>query len=657
MTESSGSERKARRLLFAAISIAALAWNLWLAAQHPLWPGFVLAASCAWVVIAAMYPTIWLVVLPAVLPALNLAPWTGWLVFDEFDLLVAGAVAGEFARLACEKRPSARASAPRRGDARSQRFGTAMLITLGGLALTSLWPGLVSAGGSPSGLFQGYTEALNSVRIVKPLAYALLLLPLVRRALCDIDSSALAVRRLSIGMLFGLSIVMLAALWERAANPGLLNFSSPYRTVALFWEMHVGGAAIDGYLAMATPFVAWALWSSRSLVRWCAAAMLALLVEYACLTTFSRGVYLAVVGPLVLLAAHLWWRAPARNLGRPAFRAPVACAWALLVAMVLQATLVLGSDSFMLGRIGSTERDLRSRLAHWQHGLGLLQTPGEWVLGKGLGRLPAEYARAVPGGEFPGEVIVDVEQGNFFARVAGPRSSGALGGLYGLTQRVTVDARGPLVVRFDVRASRATRLRLSVCEMHLLYQRRCNEAGVRIEATGATWRSMSVPLEGPQLAAGDWYAPHMGVFSVSVLEADSVVDLDTLSLQSADGVQHLRNGDFSRQLARWFPAALNQFLPWHIDNLYLEILIERGVCGLASFMILIGCAAWGLAFGAGRGSAISPFLMASLSGALIVGLVSSIMDVPRVAFVLLLLILVSLQLTARPRGIDAIEAA
>ena len=37
------------------------------------------------------------------------------------------------------------------------------------------------------------------------------------------------------------------ALWERAVYTALLDFSSDYRTTGSFWEMHVGGAALDGF--------------------------------------------------------------------------------------------------------------------------------------------------------------------------------------------------------------------------------------------------------------------------------------------------------------------------------------------------------------------------------------------------------------------------
>lgn len=127
-----------------------------------------------------------------------------------------------------------------------------------------------------------------------------------------------AVRRLVLGMQVGLAVVGLAVLWERTAYPGLLDFSNRYRATALFWEMHVGGGTIDVYLALATPFAAWALWRARTRRAWAAAAMLALLTAHACLTTFSRGAYVGVGLPLLALGAGWWLRRLAldRRVGR-----------------------------------------------------------------------------------------------------------------------------------------------------------------------------------------------------------------------------------------------------------------------------------------------------------------------------------------------------
>ena len=94
--------------------------------------------------------------------------------------------------------------------------------------------------------------------------------------------------------------------------------------------------------------------------------------------------------------------------------------------------------------------------------------------------------------------------------------------------------------------------------------------------------------------------------------------------------------------------AQKYFVPWHIDNLYLELLNDRGLPALLVFVML---AALGLARLSARAQRLpaAPFVAASLCGALLVGLVSSIFDVPRVAYLLQLLLVFSL-LSANRRG-------
>lgn len=633
------------RPIFAGASLATAAAGLLLASNHPLWPGVISAAFCAWFFASYRHPGLWLAVLPAALPLLNFSPWTGWLVFDEFDLLIMGAVAAEFAHVALQ--PIAVFSTT--PALRRPNMQAVIVIGLTCVGVLGLARGLGTSEGWSLSLFQTYDEPLNSVRIFKPLLHTMLLLPLLQRAFRDIHSTRLAIARIGSGMLLGLSVVTLAVLWDRAAHPGLLDFTIPYRTVALFWEMHVGGAALDAYLALATPFVAWGLVASRTPLQWSMVAVLALLTEYACLTTFSRGVYLAVICPLVLLGLLLWRQRRVRVRATIGARTKAIAALLLAALMLLEAALVLGSGNFMMNRIGASERDLRSRLVHWQNGLNLLRTPSHWAFGIGLGRLPSSYAAMAPGGEFSGRTELAGEPGHQAVRIFGPPTLASLGGLYGLTQRVPLRASETLTVKLDFRAAHATHLRLSVCEMHLLYERNCKTTHVSVQATGSAWQTMSAPLVGPPLTVGRWYAPRMGVFSMTVLGAGSATELDNVSLRGADRAEQLRNGEFGQQLAHWLPIAKNHFLPWHIDNLYLEVLIERGLAGLLVFFILIGFAVWSLCFGPGRGLTIAPFLLASLAGAMTVGLVSSIMDVPRVAFLLLLLALFSIQPNAETK--------
>ena len=166
-----------------------------------------------------------------------------------------------------------------------------------------------------------------------------------------------------------------------------------------------------------------------------------------------------------------------------------------------------------------------------------------------------------------------------------------------------------------------------------------------------------VTLDGPSLSPGRWFAPRSGVLLLSLTSTGSVVEFTQVSLVTPDGKEALTNRTFSSGLARWFPVAQSYFLPWHIDNLFLELLIERGVLGLLLFVSLLACAFCGLLQGLRQEGRFAAFLAASLVGALLIGSVSSIMDAPRVAFLLLLLLLVSLQLRSTAGGQPVVTSA
>jgi hypothetical protein len=238
------------------------------------------SALTIWVMVAARYRGLWLFALPALLPIMNFSPWTGWLVFEEFDLVVLGLLGAGLGQRAWELRPRLGKQAIPLAQESSHDGYIAIALVAGALGVLGLWRGFADAGGWTFGWFDSYPQPLNSLRVDKSLLYAAALVPLLhdefRRSTPD------AVRRLALGMQVGLALVGLAVLWERAAYPGLLDFSSTYRATATFWEMHVGGAAIDAYLVLATPFAVWALWSARSRRAWAAAAFVAVLTCHAC---------------------------------------------------------------------------------------------------------------------------------------------------------------------------------------------------------------------------------------------------------------------------------------------------------------------------------------------------------------------------------------
>lgn len=282
------------RLPDALISLMAGVLGATLAFHYPIAQPLPLLIFAAVVAMAANWPWMSLFALPAALPVIGLAPWTGWITFDETDMLVLGLLAGGYGFFAWR---------PVTHDVRWPRFYWILVSLFAISVAVSMGRGLADAGGFVFGWFQGYHDPMISVRIAKPFFWAVLVMPLWAR--CHRMDSVKTVRLLGWGLVSGLTLVALATVWERIAYTDLLNFSTDYRTTALFWEMHIGGAALDGWLVLTMPFLIWLARRGKTHGQQFLAYVPIGLAAYACLTTFSRGVYLALVLSLPLLGLLL----------------------------------------------------------------------------------------------------------------------------------------------------------------------------------------------------------------------------------------------------------------------------------------------------------------------------------------------------------------
>ncbi len=608
---------------------------LGLSIQHPVAPMAVTAGLLLVAVLVCWRPEVVWFLLPALLPVMSFAPWTGWTLFDESDLLVMGCLVGGLARWALDSHLHTQC-ASRSGHRLFVALWCLIAITL----VWGVWLGLSDAGARWSTLLQdeaalyaAHDSAWNTVRVAKSLVWGLLL-----GALMWAHSPALKPAVwLARGMVAGLVLVCLVVLWERGVYAGLFDFSLPYRTTAWFWEMHVGGGAIDAYLAMAVPFAFWAVWTAPNAWRWAAANALMVVSVYTVLTTYSRGVYLAVLISLVFMAMSAWQLKLAPAAGVAWGRRTLGT---MLLVLGLEGLLVFGGGSFMADRLSRSDVDLVGRVAHWQSGLGLLKSPGDWAHGLGVGRFSANYSREVQGGAYPGRAGWQrPPAGVPHVVLSGPGSSGQREGYFALTQRVDLGTEGGHRVRLRVHSEQAADLLVSVCERHLLYEFRCQ------------WGWMAVPLASKgdgdfkeMVLAGDGFGDRTpreqlreGVLSISLANVGSSARLESLELFDASGQQRLKNTGFNAALQHWFPMALGYFEPWHIDNLYFDVLIERGVIGLAALALWVLWAGATLLRGLRQRDPLAWVLAGSVLGMLSLGSVISVTEVPRVALILTLL--------------------
>ena len=683
-----------------ALALLCLISGLALASQHPLWPTAALALFYVWVVVVAWRPWIWLFLVPAGLPFLNFWPWTGWQALDEFDLLLLGALAGGYAHSAIQGQAGLATAVSPLKLTRPTGYAWLMVALVAATGV-SLLRGLMSAGllntevDSSLAASQAltYESVWNVLRIAKSFVFALLFAPLWTAQMQTEVSRQRVQQLFASGMLVGLTVVTLVALWERAAYPGWLEFSTRYRTTALFWEMHVGGAAIDAYLVIATPFLGWALVTARRPAVWLGLALLAILTCYAVLTTFSRGVYVAVLVPLMLLGLGAWARKRGFSLRRATARTTArlsgtgwrARAGGVLALLLVSEVLgVVFGGSFIAERVASAQDDLDSRVEHWRRGIQLLQTPADWVFGKGLGRLPALYAQISPETEFSGSIRLErrsqpVEsvtnatpnsESSDAAQVAsayqvklfGPQSNPQLAGLFSLTQRIDFSRIAAYTVSLQARAQTESDLHLKICEKHLIYEANCHFRFLKIRPRpNNQWQTLTIALRGRSMSPSAVTLPRFGVFSMSLINVGGALAVQKVGLVGPGGTEILQNGDFSRGLSRWLSSSQSYYLPWHIDNAYVELLIERGLLGLLLMGLWVVIALNGLARSTARTAHTAPtaptandqrptpsltrYVWACLVGVTLIGLVSSWLDVPRIAFLIFMLLFYSVHMS------------
>lgn len=268
--------------------------------HYPLGWASVLPILAGYALILWYRPASWLAVLPATLFAVDLTPWTGWLLVDETDIVLAVTVVVGYLRLAwippiCRLTPLA---------------GALLLLFLAAF-FVSLWRGLWPLLVPDFNALTDYINPYNGLRVAKGTLWAFLLLPLLRRTLAETDIR----RYLLPGLLIALALLGAIVFWERLTFTGLLDFSSDYRATGPFSAMHTGGAALDGALALLMPFgIVWLL-QARTFSRAIFAVILVGLGTYAVMATFSRGLYLgfglsvAIIG-LSLLSGQSHSRKP-----------------------------------------------------------------------------------------------------------------------------------------------------------------------------------------------------------------------------------------------------------------------------------------------------------------------------------------------------------
>ncbi len=573
----------------------------------------------AYCVLMFRYPKNWLVILLALLPTLDLAPWSGRYNFDEFDALVLASVAVGAVRLSDS-------NAIRWPPWLAMLFGLFLLSAIVSIARGFVpWP-------SPSFLaLAGYQSPLNALRVGRGLIWSCALLwLLVRTAPDPTDGQS----RFALGMTLGLLGVGLIVLWERIVFTGLFNFRNEYRVAGTFSAISTAGAQIESYLAAATPFAMLIALRSRGWARLVGLAALGLML-YAVASTASRSAYAGVALAAGLMTVGWLWSA--ESMRRKLLVGLVVPAFALLIWMLV-------GGSYVTQRMADAGHDLAERKSHWALVLDLMDTNlATHVFGMGIGQYSPTFLWKAPTERRPGTFAFVRDGADSMVRLG-------TGHAVYVDQFVHVDGGQRYILRGRLRGQPNAEgiLKLALCDKWILYGLDCVDTAITASSSGA-WELFSRPVVAQGLGRGPplFRRPvKLSLYNVG----PTTIDVADLKLEDARGRNILDNGDFARGGDRWYFSADDHF-PWNIFNLFVEIFFEQGWLGLASFATLLGAVLLCLAKRAFHGNLGAAAFLSSLLGYLLPGLFDSVIDDPRMRLLLILLVCASVLLTKRDGGV------
>lgn len=586
------------------LSVALLAVVIFAVVRHPLGPAWPAVGLALYGLLLWRYPAAWLVLIPALLPILDLTFWSGRFFFNEYDIVILFTVAIAWWRVPLAT--GRQALLPGAGWI----LGIIALVQFISTAI-----GLFPLSPLDANAFANYYSPYNSLRVGKGFWWALLLLSLLRQ---ELRRDAPVARLFSIGMLAGLAGTALVIVWERAVFPGLLDFDSDYRVTGLFSGMHTGGAAVDCYLSAALPFTAacFLLWR-RIAVRLAGSGLFAAAL-YCLLVTFSRIDYLAFgLTALALLGGILFLGKHIQGIGR------IVLAGTVLLAVTATTAWPVLKGSYIQQRFSTNADSLEARIRHWR--MALTMRDDGWVtalFGMGKGSFPRTYFWRNGENAKPATYQCLNEDGGPFLRL----TSG--GSLY-MGQRVRLPGGDPYVLSMDLRCNAKNgTLTVPICEKSVMYSFDGKTIGIQMDGAPGQWKHYQACVPLGNLGRGPWYLRRPVELALFNGQKGLLADVKNVQLIAPDGQNLIRNGDFGAGLDYWFWTADNH-LPWHSKNLWVQVLFEEGWVGMALFVALPAYL-FGILFKRIRGGdRLALLLMASLVGILAVGLSDSVFDEPR----------------------------
>jgi hypothetical protein len=606
-------QRVVAALLFTAVAAALLRYPV---AQIPLALGLLIYAA-----ILFRKPAVWLMVLPALLPVFDLAPWSGWFFFDELDFVVFITLAVGLGRhvvpsMAVPLTP------------RLFSFAIALLAVSYGV---SLMIGLVPLEPWDANAFSNYYSRYNSLRMSKGFFEGLALFFLFLRQRPEETEAA---RYLVIGMILGVVGTVTAVIWERLRFSGLWEFAGDFRVTAIFSGLHNGGNDLEAYLVLAQPFVVALMVFYRNWVTSLSGVALILLSTYSLFVTFSRAGLIAIAVNGVVLALGLVVSLRQRRV--------LLNVRALLMGTVF-VTVVLVLVSFVVGgryfqsRLDRAKKDWDFRLLQSRKTVEMMDPDSMTMwLGMGLGRYPATVYQRNPLNNRPAAYRFETEDDNFFVRLfpGNPLYFGQwIGGIKPFER---------YRLFFAVRPHGNGSLTAYICEKTLQYSFRCASQKFDLQASDSWTEQMAVidvQRVGSKGASDSWLTRRPVEFALANSSKDAVFDVDKIRLLDSAGNDLLANGSFLNGSDRWF-FTVDDHTPWQNWNHWVHLFFEQGWLGVLSFVFFTAYIFGRLVKQIVHGNWLAGIALAAVSSFLSVGIFGYLFDSPRMALIYFLIALI-----------------
>ncbi|MDO9162253.1 MAG: VanZ family protein [Methylococcaceae bacterium] len=572
---------------------------------------------CVYSYLLWRFPMAWLIAIPALLPILDFAPWTGRFFFDEFDLLVLTTLAVYFWRM-----PKQLATPLFTNSTRLVLWAFIFVFTI------SLLRGLLPLAPIDANTFTSYYSNYNSLRVAKGVVWALLLLPLLRRAIQDYPQ---AKNYFVYGVLAGLSGVIGISILERILFPGLINFATDYRITALFSSMHTGGGHIDAYLALVLPFITLLMFESSLIINIMGGFFLIAGI-YTLLITFSRGAYLAFVVSIFVLIIGLIINFKRRQGGI----AGKIIVPALLLIIVPIVSMPIVQGDLWQQRLSSISKDMQTRITHWQEILQLRDdTIATDLFGMGLGSYPRTYYLMTIADKPLATYQIETERDNNYLKLS------AGGSLY-LGQYIQLTPHTQYTLVADLRSDfDSVSVSVPICEKSLLYSFRCIGNVLTNKSIPGRWENIKQTIDSGELTEDgrlSWRPVQLALVNANKKRS---VDVDNIKLLDTSGHNLLANGDFSQGSDFWF-FITDDHQSGNVDNLWVQLLFDQGWLGIITFLLLTIKAVVTLCKTLSADS-LAVVLLASLTGFFTVGLVASPFDAPRLSLLFFLIVFLAVR--------------